>query len=83
MTFSTSLALLSNKHEGVLFFQEGLWHARISTASGETGVLDEMECLCAAGRVGRSSLEELHIVLHLKRHSVVQDILEEIDESSS
>lgn len=54
-----------------MFWGEELFHAVVVSARGEAGVMDKNGQLYVADIVRLSILEELHIVLHLERHSIV------------
>lgn len=77
MTAGTSLALLHIKCEPVVLFEEALCHAGVARARGEAGISDGPRRLHVASNVGRSRLEELHVVLLLKRPCIVHGAMHE------
>lgn len=78
---ATSLALLCNKNEDVLAFQDEHSSAGWSTKSEEAGVLDELKWLHFAGNFGFSSWEGLLIALQQERMCVLHDAFDVIEES--
>lgn len=73
--------LLTNNREQVVVFDDELCGSGVVTALVEAGDLDETGGLPVAGNGGRLGLDELHAVLQLKHHSIVQDSIDEVDES--
>lgn len=82
MAAATSIALLSKKREHLVVLEEGLCNLGVATRRGEARITDEKGPLPVLGNVGRSNMEELHVVLQLKRHGIVPDPMDTLDGSS-
>lgn len=78
MATATWLALLSNKHEHVMVFDGKRCNAGVVTTRGEAAILDELGRQHIDCSVGRSSPEELPIVLQLERQVIDHDAMENV-----
>lgn len=81
MAFSTTLALLCNKCEEVLFFLKDLYTVGVLITIEDNGILDELRRLHVACNLRSSSPEELRAVFWLERHGIVHEELFEVDET--
>lgn len=80
MAPANSLALLSNKCEHIVVFQEEICDAGVATTHGEAHDLDEPGRVHVAGNVRPSSLEELHVTPELEHYGIVHDAMDNDNE---